>query len=115
MDIKDYRIVYLGTPEISASLLEAMIQNGFNIVGVITQPDAPKKRGGKASPSPVGEVALKHNLPLHRPLKLNKDYSILDEWKPDLLLTYAYGQILSTKVFKLFKTCAFECTCLIAS
>lgn len=43
MDIKDYRIVYLGTPEISVSLLEAMIQKGFNIVGVITQPDAPKK------------------------------------------------------------------------
>lgn len=103
MDIKDYRIVYLGTPEISASLLEAMIQKGFNIVGVITQPDAPKKRGSKASPSPVGEVALKHNLPLHRPLKLNKDYSILDEWKPDLLLTYAYGQILSTKVLSYSK------------
>lgn len=47
MDIKDYRIVYLGTPEISASLLEAMIQNGFNIVGVITQPDAPKKEAAR--------------------------------------------------------------------
>lgn len=47
MDIKDYRIVYLGTPEISASLLEAMIQKGFNIVGVITQPDAPKKEAAK--------------------------------------------------------------------
>ena len=40
---------------------------------------------------------------MHRPLKLNKDYSILDEWKPDLLLTYAYGQILSTKVLSYSK------------
>lgn len=98
MNKKDCRIVFLGTPDISASLLEAMIDDGYNIVGVITQPDAPRKRGGKDEPSPVGKVSLSHGIPLHRPFKLNKDYSILDEWNPDLLVTYAYGQILSTKV-----------------
>lgn len=98
MDKKEARIVYLGTPEISASLLEALIEDGYNIVGVITQPDAPRGRNGKSLPSPVGEVAIRHNIPLHRPDRLNKDHSILDQWNPDLLLTYAYGQILSTKV-----------------
>lgn len=98
MDYRKARIVYLGTPEISANLLKALIDNGYSIVGVITQPDAPRGRNGKAMPSPVGEVALANDIPLHRPDRLNKDYSILDEWNPDLLLTYAYGQILSTKV-----------------
>lgn len=101
MDKKDVRIVYLGTPEISANLLERLVEEGYDIVGVVTQPDSPKGRRGKTSPSPVGEVALRHNLPLSRVERLNKDYAFIEELKPDLLLTYAYGQILSTKVLAL--------------
>lgn len=97
------RIVFLGTPDISAYLLEGMVKAGFNIVGVITREDKPKGRKGIPTPSPVGAMALKLGLPLHKPHKLNLDYSILDEWKPDLLLTFAYGQIISTKVLSYSK------------
>lgn len=103
MDRKRGRIAYLGTPEISAALLSALVAEGFDVVGVVTRPDAPKGRGEKSSPSPVGRVALQLGLPLHRPEKLNRDYAALAEWKPDLLLTFAYGQILSSKVLALSK------------
>ncbi len=97
------RIVFLGTPEISAYLLEDMIKKGFNIVGVVSKEDKQGKRGNKLVPSSVSEVAMKYNIPLHRPVKLNKDYEFVEKLEPDLLLTFAYGQILSSKVLALGK------------
>lgn len=102
--MKEKRIIFLGTPEIAAEGLEALILNGFNIVGVISQPDAKSKnRSSELIPSPVSKVALKYGIPLHRPIKLNKDYEFIKDKDPDLLLTYAYGQILSTNVLSLSK------------
>lgn len=97
------KIVFLGTPSISAYLLEYMINNGFNIVAVISQEDKPQGRKMVLTPSEVSKVALKYNIPLYRPVKLNQDYSYLEEIQPDLLLTFAYGQIISTKVLGLSK------------
>ncbi len=97
------KIVFLGTPEISAYLLEYMINNGFNIVAVISQEDKPQGRKMVLTPSSVSKVALKYGIPLYRPTKLNKDYSYLEEIKPDLLLTFAYGQIISSKILALSK------------
>lgn len=97
------RIIFLGTPEISSYLLEYMINNGFNIVGVVSQEDKLQGRKMILTPSPVSKVAMKYNIPLHRPHKLNQDYTFIEELKPDLLLTFAYGQIISTKVLGLSK------------
>lgn len=97
-------IVFLGTPDIAASALSALVKAGFHVVGVVSQPDAPKGRGRKLEPSPVSQVALDLGLPLFRPVRLNKDHAFLDELKPDLLLTYAYGQILSTQVLSESRT-----------
>ncbi len=95
------RIVFLGSPEISAAALRALVANGFNIVGVVSQPDSPKGRSKIPTPSPVAQAALALGLPLHRPVRLNKDYGFVAELKPDLLLTYAYGQLLSSRVLAL--------------
>lgn len=103
MDIKDYKIVFLGTPDISATLLEEMINYGFNIPLVVTQIDKPTGRNKKIEESPVSKVAKKYNIEVIKPVKLNKDYSKIEEIKPDLLLTYAYGQIISTTVLSLSK------------
>lgn len=97
------RIIFLGTPWFSASLLEYMLEKGFNIVGVISKEDKAVKRSKEALPSPVSAVAIKYNIPLHRPSKLNKDYQFIEDLNPDLLLTFAYGQIISTKVLALSK------------
>lgn len=103
MNIKDYKIVFLGTPDISATLLEKMINYGFNISLVVTQCDKPTGRNKKIEESPVSKIAKKYNIDVIKPIKLNKDYSKIEEIKPDLLLTYAYGQIISTTVLSLSK------------
>jgi len=96
--MKNMKIVFLGTPSISAFLLEGMINAGFNIVGVITQEDKPKGRSMKLAESPVSRMANKFGLKLFKPHRLNKEHDFLDELDPDLLVTFAYGQIISTKV-----------------
>jgi len=96
-------IVFLGTPDISAKLLEFMILKGFNIIGVITQEDKPKGRKKILTPSYVCLIADKYNIPCYKPHKLNLDYQFLIDLNPDLLLTFAYGQILSEKVLSFSK------------
>ncbi len=99
----DKRIVFLGTPEISAVCLEGLVKSGRNIVGVVTKEDRPKGRKRRREESPVSLRAKKLGLPLHKPHKLNLDFARVESWHPDLLLTFAYGQILSEKVLSLGK------------
>ena len=94
MKSKEIRIVYMGTPAISAYVLENMIKDGYNIVGLISQPDRPVGRKRIIMPTPTKEVALKYNIPVYQKEKIRLDYEFLKEIKPDLILTLAYGQIL---------------------
>ncbi|MEG0997142.1 MAG: methionyl-tRNA formyltransferase, partial [Clostridia bacterium] len=93
------RIVFMGTPDFSVPSLEALIDAGYEVVGVFTQPDRPKGRGGKVQRSPVKECALAHGIPVCQPLKIRVDgLQPLRDWKPDLCVTAAFGQILSQQV-----------------
>ena len=88
------RIVFMGTPEIAANVLQALIENGYNIVGVIAQPDKPIGRKKILEPVPTKKVALKYGIPVFQPYKIKLDYEFLKELKPDLIITLAYGQIV---------------------
>lgn len=99
--MEEHRIVFLGTPDISAFVLKGLVENGFNIVGVVTKEDKIRGRNNKVEESPVAKMAHELSLPVHKPHKLNKDFEILKEWKPDLLLTFAYGQIISDEILSL--------------
>ena len=57
------RIVFMGTPDFAVPSLKRLISDGYEIVGVFTQPDKPKNRGMKLTPSPVKVVALEHEYP----------------------------------------------------
>lgn len=92
--IKALKIVYMGTPFFSANLLTWLIKEGYNIVGVVTQKDALVGRKKVLTPSPVKEVALKHNIPVFTPERIRNDYDFIFSLKPDLILTFAYGQIV---------------------
>ncbi len=94
MDKKNLRIVYMGTPDISASVLEAMILDGYNIIGVIAQPDRPVGRKGLLEKVPTKVVAEAHNIPVFQPLKIRKEYEFVKELNPDIIITLAYGQIV---------------------
>ncbi|MCH1554790.1 MAG: methionyl-tRNA formyltransferase [Pseudomonadales bacterium] len=87
------RIVFAGTPKFAADHLEALLRApGIQIVGVVTQPDKPGKRGKNPIPSPVKTLAVEHRLPLYQPERLRK--ADLASLTFDLLIVVAYGQIL---------------------
>ena len=92
--LKDVRILYMGTPEMSAKVLEALISRGFNIVGVVAQEDQPVGRKAIITEVPTKVVAKAHNIPVYQPHKIRLDYEFVKEINPDLILTMAYGQIV---------------------
>ncbi len=94
------RVVFMGTPDISATCLKRIIADGFDVVGVYTQPDRPKGRGMKMVYSPVKEVAMAHEIPVFQPENFREEESVqqLRELKPDICAVVAYGRILPQKV-----------------
>ena len=94
------RIVFMGTPDIAATCLEKIIADGFNVVGVYTQPDRPKNRGMKLAFSPVKEVALQNGLPVFQPENFREDETVeqLRALQPDVVAVVAYGRILPQRV-----------------
>ena len=95
------RIVYMGTPEISASVLKVLLGKGLNIVGVITNPDKAKGRGATLEPTPVKSVALSHGIEVFQPISIKTDNAFLSSLRPDAILTMAYGQIVPEEVLSL--------------
>ena len=93
-EIKDVKILYMGTPEMSAKVLEALISGGFNIVGVVAQEDQPVGRKAIITEVPTKVVAKAHGIPVYQPHKIRLDYDFVKEINPDLILTMAYGQIV---------------------
>ena len=94
----------MGTAELSCASLEKLAgDRGFSIVAVVTQPDKPKGRELKLTPSPVKVLAEKLNLPVLQPLKAREEKFIaqLRELKPDLMVVVAYGQILPQTILDL--------------
>lgn len=99
------RIVYMGTPDIASAILKDLINSKHEIIGVVTQPDKPKGRGGKVLLTPVKEVALEHNIPVYQPIKLKEEgfQEVLKELNPDIIVVAAFGQILPKSVLELPK------------
>ena len=94
------RVVFMGTPDIAATCLKKILSDGFEVVGVYTQPDRPKGRGMKLVPSPVKEVALAAGIPVFQPETFREEETVeaLRELKPDVCAVVAYGRILPQKV-----------------
>lgn len=91
------RIVFMGTPELAAASLQALLASSdFQVVSVVTQPDQPKGRGLKLHPSPVKELAQRQNLPILQPQRAREENFInqLAALQPELIAVAAYGQIL---------------------
>ena len=94
------RVVFMGTPDIAATCLKKIIADGFQVVGVYTQPDRPKNRGMKLAYSPVKEVALENDLPVFQPENFREEETVeaLRQLQPDVVAVVAYGRILPQKV-----------------
>ena len=94
------RIVFMGTPDIAATCLNKLIEDGFDVVAAYTQPDRPKGRGMKMVFSPVKELALAHDIPVFQPENFREEEAVeqLRQLKPDVCAVVAYGRILPQKV-----------------
>ena len=94
------RVVFMGTPDIAATCLKKILADGFQVVGVYTQPDRPKGRGMKLVAPPVKEVALENNIPVFQPENFREDETVeqLRALQPDVVAVVAYGRILPQKV-----------------
>lgn len=88
------RIVFMGTPEIGASVLQQLIDHGYNIVGVVSQPDRPVGRKRELLATPVKKVAEQYEIPVFQPEKIRHNFQPVLDWNPDLIITTAYGQIV---------------------
>ncbi|MBO5497303.1 MAG: methionyl-tRNA formyltransferase [Oscillospiraceae bacterium] len=99
------RVVFMGTPDFASASLKKIIEEGFEIAGVFTQPDKPKGRGMEMSFSPVKELALQYGLPVYQPEKMRDGTAlgILEELRPDILAVVAYGRILPDEMLALPK------------
>ena len=101
------RLVFAGTGEIGAPTLEWLLQAGpslgFEVVGIVTQPDKPVGRHQKVEASVIKALALRHGLPVMQPLKIREPGAMeqLRAMDPDVLVVMAYGQILPRSVLDL--------------
>jgi methionyl-tRNA formyltransferase len=101
--LEPLRIVFAGTPEFATPALRALIDSEHEVVAVFTQPDRPAGRNRKLRPSPVKEVALEADLPVHQPESLREPpvQSDLEALNPDLMVVVAYGQLLPRAILDL--------------
>ena len=88
------RVIFMGTTEFSCVVLNQLLEDGYNVVGVVTQPDRPFGRKRILKASAVKEMALAHNIEVVQPVNIRKEMDLVLDLEPDLIVTCAYGQIV---------------------
>lgn len=99
-------VVFMGTPDFAVPSLQYLIDEKYNVVCVVTQPDKPKGRGNKLSFSPIKEKALEFSIPVLQPVKISKDKDFIEKiraLKPDVIVVVAFGQILPAELLAIPK------------
>lgn len=91
--MKDTRVVFMGTPEFAVPILDVLIKN-YNVVLVVSQADKEKDRKGNLLYTPVKKKAIDNNIPVYQPDSIRREYDEIIKYKPDIIVTCAYGQII---------------------
>lgn len=99
------KVLFMGTPEIAATILEAIINSEHEVVGVVTQEDKPKGRGKNLCAPPVKELALSHGIKVFQPHIIKEESAIqrLRDFNADIFVVAAYGKILSKEILDIPK------------
>ena len=98
------KILFMGTPDFARISLEEIYNSGFNVIGIVTNPDKPKGRGMKMIASPVKEFGIENNIPVYQPLKIRNNDAFIEEMKllkPDVICVVAYGKILPKEILEI--------------
>lgn len=95
-------VIFMGTPEFAVGTLKALIDAGYTVQAVFTQPDKPKGRGKAVQMTPVKEAALEAGIPVYQPVKIREpeNLRILREYRPDVIVVAAFGQILPREILE---------------
>jgi methionyl-tRNA formyltransferase len=99
------KIVFFGTPEFAIPSIVSIIENGFDVCAVVTQPDKPRGRGNKVIVSAIKKYALEKEILIFQPQSANNIDFLheLQALKPDLFVTCAYGKILPKAILDIPK------------
>lgn len=100
--MKDLKVIFMGTPDFAVPVLEYLIEN-TNVVLVVTQPDKEIGRDKKVIYSPIKKLALENGVDVFQPVKIRKDFEIISECNPDIIITCAYGQIVPKAILDIPK------------
>lgn len=97
------RIVFMGTPDFAVRTLEAILDAGHEVAGVVTQPDKPKGRRKTLVPTPVKMLAEERGLTVYQPKRIRDEEAvrILREWRPDVIVVVAFGQIIPKEILEM--------------
>jgi methionyl-tRNA formyltransferase len=97
------RVLFWGTPEFAATPLRALLGEGFEVAGVVTQPDKPQGRSRKLLPPPVKQIALDERIPVFQPATPRdaEFQEMIAVMQPDISIVVAYGHILPKKIIEL--------------
>ena len=111
------RIVFAGTPDIAATVLQGLLHTEHEIVAVYTQPDRPAGRGRQLTASPVKAIALQQGIPVEQPvsLKSKDDQAALTAYQADLMIVVAYGLLLPQAIFGHATVGVLECPCFLVA
>lgn len=96
---KELKIVFMGTPEFSVPVLEALIKN-YKVKAIVTQPDKVNQRGNKIVFSPIKQVGIDNTILVLQPKDIKNEYQEIIDMDPDLIITCAYGQIIPSELLK---------------
>jgi len=94
---KKLKIVYMGTPEFSATVLKGLLKK-YDIRAIVSQPDKPSGRHGKITPTPVKQVGIDKTILVIQPENIKEQYQEVLALEPDLIITCAYGQIIPKEI-----------------
>ncbi|MEG2881702.1 MAG: methionyl-tRNA formyltransferase [Christensenella sp.] len=102
---KDFKIVFMGTPDFAVPSLQMLLDEKYNVAAVVTQPDRKAGRGHKLTPPAVKVVAEQNNIPVYQCEKIGmpEGAEFLKELQPDVLITAAFGQILTEEILAIPK------------
>lgn len=92
-NIKDLKVVFMGTPDFALNVLQVLIDN-CNVIGVVSQPDKLVGRKKILTKTPIKVLAEKYNIPVFQPKKIREEYQDIIDLNPDIIVTCAYGQII---------------------
>jgi len=94
------RIVFMGTPIFATAILERLIKDGYDVVGVVSQPDKKVGRKQIIIPTPVHACAQANGIEVYQPISIKEGMDKIQEWNPDLIVTCAYGQMIPVAILE---------------